>query len=332
MKLYKCVYCLQDKPESEFNKEHVTPQAFGMFQQNLTLHNNQVCKRCNKFFSDEMETVISEDSYEGLLRRTNGTIIFDNGRKLRHNRITITGQDDVLNGLNFQVISDNSSEEMIRLSPFPMIGLQLSENSQEYQYYTPNNFPDFSEEIGGKISGKKEQILFWNMAIDEVEKLLLKKGYSEIKKLDIKPFTDIFCKPSFNTKIDIIHDKLYNRLIAKTAFNYLVYQEGVEMALLNKFNPIRNFIRYGIDHESIKVKHCQGKLGLFSTNENCHVIGLAWGKLPYDGIYGIVSWFNEFTHIICLTDNHHNIAHSLPMSLFDNNTKTISTTNHLFCI
>lgn len=65
-KLYTCVYCLQDKPTWDFNKEHVAPKSFGTYQNSMTLHENQVCKQCNDTFSKELENEIADDSFEAF--------------------------------------------------------------------------------------------------------------------------------------------------------------------------------------------------------------------------------------------------------------------------
>jgi hypothetical protein len=49
-----CIYCVTDKPASAFTKvEHVLPQAFGRFRDNLTLKDT-VCDDCNEFFGNPL--------------------------------------------------------------------------------------------------------------------------------------------------------------------------------------------------------------------------------------------------------------------------------------
>ncbi len=45
MDIHRCIWCTAEKPESEFNVEHVMPRSFGTFEANLTLV-NEVCKEC----------------------------------------------------------------------------------------------------------------------------------------------------------------------------------------------------------------------------------------------------------------------------------------------
>jgi hypothetical protein len=51
----KCIYCKVEKDAKYFTKvEHVIPQSFGHFENNLTLR-NVVCDDCNQYFGDNLE-------------------------------------------------------------------------------------------------------------------------------------------------------------------------------------------------------------------------------------------------------------------------------------
>ena len=64
----KCVYCVEDKPLSSFTKvEHVMPQSFGLFNNNLTLVKT-VCDDCNQYFGDNLEIDMARDTLEGAAR------------------------------------------------------------------------------------------------------------------------------------------------------------------------------------------------------------------------------------------------------------------------
>lgn len=328
IKLFTCVYCLQNKPVEDFNKEHVAPKSFGTYQNSMTLYKNQVCKQCNDVFSKQLESEIAEDSFEALLRLTNGTKELSFGHKLKDTRMKLKGQDGALKGLDFRVIADSTAEEKIQLIPEPAIGIKISESPVEYQYYRPDNFPCYSTDIAKQISDKTNPILYWSMAENEVVMLLKNKGYPSVKSHEKRAFTELYDGEMLNLRIDLIMDKILNRLVAKVAFNYLIYTEGCEYALLPKFNPVRNFIRFGTDDHSVVVKHRYGKT--FKDKNGSHIIALVWGDQRQKGIYGLVSWFNEITHIICLTSSSENIIHPLPVSVFDNESKKIHTSRISF--
>jgi hypothetical protein len=66
-KTRKCIYCLQTKPVSDFNREHVISRFMGTYENAVVLNHNEVCKECNDFFCENLENALSFDSLEGLL-------------------------------------------------------------------------------------------------------------------------------------------------------------------------------------------------------------------------------------------------------------------------
>ena len=50
----QCIYCLENKDKTLFNRQHVMPQSFGHFRGALVLHDT-VCQDCNQFIGDELE-------------------------------------------------------------------------------------------------------------------------------------------------------------------------------------------------------------------------------------------------------------------------------------
>ena len=62
----RCIYCLEKKPRGAFNREHVIPESFGKFQDNLVLE--CVCAACNALFAREHDLKLARDSVEGLDR------------------------------------------------------------------------------------------------------------------------------------------------------------------------------------------------------------------------------------------------------------------------
>jgi hypothetical protein len=324
-KLYRCVYCLLDKPGEDFNKEHVSPQAFGTYKNNMTLHDKQVCIDCNSMFSKELETEIAEDSFESFLRITNAAKNFSERHEIRDTRIKVKGLTGVIKNLYFRVLASNTSIEKISFIPYPAIGIKVSENPLEYKYYKPKDFPRYSEEIIKLFSDKTKLILTWSIDKEEAMRLLSVKGYPSPKSYRETNIEEIYSGEMLDVEFSLTMDIILNRLVAKTAFNYLIYSEGYNYALLPKFDPIRNFIRYGTPHESIKVSHCNKRVSNFEKYGGTHIIGLSWGDKRGRSLYGVVSWFNESTHIICLTDDPTNIYRPLSVSVFDNGLRVINT-------
>jgi hypothetical protein len=59
-----CIYCMVEKAADALNRDHVIPQAFGMFDDNFVL-THAVCAECNKAFGDTVELKLARDSIEG---------------------------------------------------------------------------------------------------------------------------------------------------------------------------------------------------------------------------------------------------------------------------
>src|SRR5262245_4424696 len=62
-----CLYCKETKPQDLFNREHVLPQSFGTFDNNMVLR-NLVCEDCNTYFSRTLELRLGRESFEGVDR------------------------------------------------------------------------------------------------------------------------------------------------------------------------------------------------------------------------------------------------------------------------
>lgn len=69
--LLTCIYCLQAQTADHFDREHVVPQAFGTFEHNLVL-TRTVCKKCNQYFGDTLDRILSKGSPPGVVRYITG--------------------------------------------------------------------------------------------------------------------------------------------------------------------------------------------------------------------------------------------------------------------
>jgi HNH endonuclease len=64
-----CIYCR--RADVPFNREHVFPEAFGMFStNNLVLR--CVCQGCNTYFGNSIDRTLSRDSFEAVARIDEG--------------------------------------------------------------------------------------------------------------------------------------------------------------------------------------------------------------------------------------------------------------------
>ena len=67
----KCLDCHEVKEADAFNREHVIPEAFGRFEENMVLK-LVVCETCNTYFANHLELRLARDSIEGLDRYEHG--------------------------------------------------------------------------------------------------------------------------------------------------------------------------------------------------------------------------------------------------------------------
>jgi hypothetical protein len=62
-----CLYCLESKDASAFNREHVVPETFGKFNSNFVLQET-LCESCNSYFGGTLDLKLARQTIEGLDR------------------------------------------------------------------------------------------------------------------------------------------------------------------------------------------------------------------------------------------------------------------------
>src|SRR4030042_5961695 len=137
----KCIYCLEKKPIGCFKKtEHVLPQSFGRFKNNLTL-NHIVCDDCNKYFGDHLEISLARDSFEGISR-------FEHSLKEPkeykspgiNSRITIKVDEGPLKGA-YAFLEYSADVDKILQKPAQQVGFKKIGLS-EYEYFLLDKIPN----------------------------------------------------------------------------------------------------------------------------------------------------------------------------------------------
>lgn len=123
--------------------------------------------------------------------------------------------------------------------------------------------------------------------------------FTEHGRLD-KPITD---SGQMLTSVQCTVDSVILRGIAKIAFEYLVYVQGADIALLEDFDPIRGFIRHGHNAASTPVWLRRDRILAGETSAiRCtrgHVLTVQWPALS-DDIMARVSLFNDAVYEIRL--------------------------------
>lgn len=126
--VHECIYCLKDKPEDRFTKEHVLHQSFGHYKSALTL-TKEVCHDCNQIFANNIDNKLSRDSFESFCRLKHGIKTSD--KKYPYERIRITyPKEDKSDwaGVKFGYKTNS-------FYPLSQLGF-IEEGTVDYKYFT----------------------------------------------------------------------------------------------------------------------------------------------------------------------------------------------------
>jgi predicted RNA-binding protein YlxR (DUF448 family) len=75
----RCIYCREEKPIRDFNREHVLNDSFGRFQNNLVLR-GCVCTECNTVFGKSIDRKLARDSMESVAHVKDPLLASPDGR------------------------------------------------------------------------------------------------------------------------------------------------------------------------------------------------------------------------------------------------------------
>ncbi len=301
----KCIYCLKEKPVEDFNIEHVISRMLGRYNNAPTLNNHEVCEECNSYFCNEIESKLSSDSLEGLLRlRYHHAKAKDTGRNVGRTRLTITGKNDVFNGLQFTPSMNGSIPEGIQLYAESAIGIQLDSGDGIVDYYTLESLPNSSKLTKDGVPVKVKQIIVIGYSREDAEKALIEKGFdlSHATYTDNLSFPEITTEQHVEVDIKAKVDSRVHRLALKNILNFACYTLGKEYVMKQSLTGLRNYVRYGIQSKSLLSVISEKSVSVpYDIAPNSHIIGIGITAL-HDGFYimGFVSWFGAITYSFIL--------------------------------
>jgi hypothetical protein len=301
----RCVYCSPLQPASErYTDEHVIPEAFGKFKNNLVL-NQGVCDGCNQFFANNLDLILGRGSVEAIRRLDFRIKPPDEADDILRNRISYTlSTGDQFDGLKVELGSEQGELVILLL---PQVGFQRI-NGNGYVYLTERELADVSKPLPKDIDTKSQVYLVYNT--DEIEQ----RFEQLLRARNIKPqeTTKVIDLPiqrgqEVTVAVKAKLDDMIFRTISKIAFNYLVKIQGIDFAVKSNFDPIRRYIRYGektgytivdanrkpiLEYDQVRYRQTNG-----------HIITLSWSK---DGrhLIGQVSLFNFVTYNVILARNY----------------------------
>jgi len=284
--MHTCIWCEEAKSAELFNQEHVLPQSFGTFENSLTL-NQAVCCDCNDYFGQRLEPDLGRDSFEGYARYFTGNKPSDEFKSLGRRSITTT---TILQG-RFAGAAAHTVPGAAGLEqrPFPQLGF-ASSPSGPFTWFRIDRPLDV-EKIKSTVATGATCLRFCECSEKDAEPLLRQAGFSA-GALDEFPAPSGPVEVEQTFKTTVVHQRAF----AKIALNYLASQFGAATALDARFNPIRAFVRHGIQTAASPYSQMDGPV-VPSREQDVHLVAIHQER---DRVVGTVSLYNFRAHRILL--------------------------------
>lgn len=299
----KCIYCLEDKPQTSFTKtEHVLPQSFGRFENNFTL-NGIVCDDCNQHFGNSLEMDLGRDTFEGISRYEYEVRDPKDFKSLgKRSRLQISVAEGPFKGA-LAYLEYSQERDIIISKPLPQVGFSHN-GSQNYKYFELNKIPDKAE-LDAQGLDYANKVRVFGDSFEKAGKALAEREIFPKFERETPFLEDGSGKWEFEFEGNI--DKIICRAIAKIAFNYLAYWQGSEFVLQSEFDPIRQYIRTGEQKEDSFIQISNKNILVDEPSQGSkrliHVVITNWEKNGVS-IISRVSLFNFLSYTILLTKEY----------------------------
>jgi len=224
----RCIYCSPDRPaEALFTREHVIPEAFGMFRNNLVL-NEGVCHKCNQFFGDNLERIFGRGSAEGIFRLDYRIKPPESVSKLQKNRVSFSlNTEDDFNGL---ILEYGYEDNDLVVLPVPQVAFPRR-NGRGWIYVAESDLADLSKPLSKEVDTTGPNILIFNSE-DMKHRLIqvladrnIEGPISEESFLPTQPGQQVW------VEVKATIDSIILRCVAKIAFNYLAQTAGIDFVV-----------------------------------------------------------------------------------------------------
>jgi hypothetical protein len=302
----RCIYCSPDRPaKAPFTRDHVIPEAFGKFRDNLVL-NEGVCRECNQFFGDNLELLLGRGSAEGVLRLDYQIKPPESAGKLKKDRVrfSLLSTEDNLDGLILEYGEENGEIVvlLVRQVGFPR------RNGSGWIYVTESELNDLSKPLPKEID------------TDGLVRLVFDSDETKNRLIQVLANRNINCPETIEehvvpiqkgqevwVKVQATIDNMVLRCVAKMALNYLAKTAGIDFVVKEDLDPIRSYIRYGTNPGYEIVRVSQHPILTYDNavlhQTKGHLITVDW-SLDKRHIIGQVSLFNFATYHVMLSRNH----------------------------
>jgi HNH endonuclease len=296
----KCIYCQQERSQEFYKKaEHVLPQSFGKFKQNMTLH-NVVCDFCNQYFGNKLEIYLGRDTFEGQLRFQHGVKKAGKFKSMgRESRIVVKSKEGEFAGCYMQR-HFSAEKGGIVIKPLPQVGFMLGPEGK-YEYFLLDQIPTKAElELKGYQEKHPRPMVGLEVDPDELTRRLAEKGISFRYQ---GPYVPKERLETLGCDFEGTIDHVIFRSVAKIAFNYLAHWEGAAFVQHRAFDRARRYVRW--QHApGYKLLHIDERAVLADEpiegmRRLGHLITVDWAQ---DGISVLaqVSLFNWMTYQVLL--------------------------------
>lgn len=292
-----CLYC--DQPGR--SQEHVLPQMFGTYENNLTTWD--VCKECNNVhFGQKLEHAFGRNSMEAIFRLIFGAKRPEKAHQIGGDRVmAIYLEDDDFRGARLVWASDQAGTFQAEMPPQVIIHHQSLD--------VPCALLEdeiTSDAIEPYLKGSK--VLIPGDPDDEkIPRLVAKMenaGFRFVGAMEhvrVPPRT----AQDFLLRIDAVVDDSIARVMTKIAVNLLAAVVGYDFAMRPEFRPMRKYARYGDPQLRHRVFSAPMSIAVDAARERYgddHILTLDW---PFEGggVIAQICLYNRIAHQVELADN-----------------------------
>src|SRR5712664_336205 len=241
----QCIYCLQSKRLCLFNTEHVLPQSFGKFKNNLTI--DCTCEECNSYFANGFELSLGRDSLEGFERFRRGL-----KRVTEYKHLGKTARNFVrveTPGVTYGAIAfprpNRAGSFAVGLAS--QIGFGRREEDQPL-WFEIDNLPTWSElrKLLGIPPGKIDTVFVRGLetAPESGREALKAKGFPLESFVETRPVNEGVSPGHVQVQHSFPIGSPQFRAMSKISLNYVAAIFGSQIALMPQLNEIRRFVRY----------------------------------------------------------------------------------------
>jgi len=298
----KCIYCLQEKNFTEFNKEHVIPESFGSFG-NGTPKLRSVCEKCNTFFGKKLDLLFARETIEGITRYKNNL----KSRETRYQKniiLTLFGISEIPDLEGVRVGIDGRTNTI--LPPFPQV-LIKKETELKYESILFSEFQKFDWNKRGYLDKKnKLNLLIFGSSQEEHDKVVkgLKEvgiNYNKKKEIDVSPLKNY---EKLELNISGLIDHSIKRALAKILFNFSAFYMGEDEVFKEQWNKARDYIRH--NGVPLKVRVTNNSFWGEETKNLRYVEGGCNIRIENVGenLVGAIQFFNLYLYEFILIENY----------------------------